>query len=137
MAKLVRDKHRLLTLRIRIEPSRSETRVVFQGYRGRDPLGEAVCGAEAIGIRERLTPREYRDVQFRIPGEVETSLVGLLKNEIESGEPVWLQIDRSSGLLAVVPWEKMLVPLFGAPVLRIPNFVAAPPAPEPITVTAG
>ncbi|WP_137161745.1 hypothetical protein [Blastococcus sp. CCUG 61487] len=43
-------------------------------------------------------------------------------------EPVWLDFRRPFGHLPAVPWERMLVPHLGRPVVRLPFSAVLPPA---------
>jgi hypothetical protein len=42
------------------------------------------------------------------------------EDEGGSGQPVWLRMSVPLGLLAAVPWEELLQPLLGVPLLRLP-----------------
>jgi len=98
---------------------------MIRAYKGRDELASVAVPAKEVGIHKRLSVRAYRSPKFylaeNIIAQLNEALLGLKKND-----PVWLQIDRSSGLLAIVPWEQLLAPVFKRPLLRIPNFLVDP-----------
>ena len=127
MAMILREDYRLPTLRFSMEFVNREPFVRIRAYHGREELtGESIPAAE-IGISERLSVDSYRSVQFDLPQEV----IGRLDSElrpVRQGGPLWLQIDRSDGYLAVVPWERLLAREMRGPFLRIPNFLVDPPA---------
>src|SRR5450759_4380353 len=102
MAKIIREDYRLPALHFSMEFVNREPFVRIRAYHGREELtGESIPAAE-IGISERLSVDSYRSVQFDLPQEV----IGRLDSElwpVRQGGPVWLQIDRSDGYIAVAP----------------------------------
>ena len=125
MAMLIRNSYRLPTVRISIRPSRSGRQVRFQCYDGGQELMSREILADTLGIREELQVRAYHDVEFNIPADLLAAIAGSLLPCRRNDEPLWLIVD-SSGYLAVVPWERLLQPTLGGPLLRIPNFLADP-----------
>jgi hypothetical protein len=45
---------------------------------------------------------------------------------LPAGEPVWLELASPVGHLAAVPWEYLLRPIIGAPILRLPSSPVRP-----------
>lgn len=127
MAQAVRQQHRLPALRISLVLSRSGDRVCLEPFLGRKSMGEpAYVPADSIGIQPRLRPGEYERVEFRLDPQVVKKVLADLRGPARKTGSFWLQIERSSGTLAVVPWERLLEPFVAVPILRIPNFVVDP-----------
>lgn len=127
MAMLIRQQHRLLAIRVGMALSRSDALVELTPFHGKEQLCDPVkVPAEILGIRRRLHPDNYGDVHFQLPESLMAGFRSPLGERRRDGEPIWLQLDRSWGQLAVVPWERLLVPALGPPVLRIPNFLGDP-----------
>jgi hypothetical protein len=57
---------------------------------------------------------------FHIPRHVVAALRGWLDEDAVSQEPLWLRLSVPIGLLAAVPWEELLQPALGVPILRLP-----------------
>ncbi|SOE03457.1 hypothetical protein [Blastococcus haudaquaticus] len=52
-----------------------------------------------------------------------------------SAEPVWLEFQRPFGHLPAVPWERLLQPDLGRPLLRLPfSAIPAPPSADPVRI---
>lgn len=132
MAEKISKTYKLLTVRIRLIPKREEAVVAFDTFHGREPLEQFTISAKEIGIEPELTIRAYQNsssCSFSIPEWLRQSIsVSLLERRESSDEPIWLQVDQSSGYLAVVPWEGVLH--LHALVLRIPNFLSDPVFPS-------
>ncbi len=125
MAGTIRDEYRLPALRFSMQFVKREPFVQIRAYYGRDKLEEVSVPAAEIGINERLSVRAYQNVEFRLPRHHIQKLADALSGRTDL-EAVWLQIDRSAGFLAVVPWERLLAPVIPGAILRIPNFLVDP-----------
>ena len=125
MAELIRQEYRLPALRFSMQFVKREPFIQIRAYHGREELAVESIPAAEVGIRERLSVRAYRGVQFRLPRQVIQRLADALSGR-GNDDTVWLQIDRSAGFLAVVPWERLLAPVMPGPLLRIPNFLVDP-----------
>jgi hypothetical protein len=125
MADVLREKYELSALRFSMQFEKSEPFVQIRAYHGREELAVQSIPAAEVGIGERLSVRAYRGAQFRLPQQVIQRLAGALPGR-DIDDPVWLQIDRSAGFLAVVPWERLLAIAMPGPFLRIPNFLVDP-----------
>jgi len=126
MAMYIRNTHRLLTIRIDLQPDRSGGRLMCATFQGTEPLVRRDVPAEIVGIRPDMSVRGYRDVHFQIPADVALPLAASLRERADADEPMWLQVGFSGGQLAVVPWERLFQPILDAPLLRVPNFLADP-----------
>jgi hypothetical protein len=125
MADVIRQEYRLPALRFSMQFVRREPFVRIGAYFGKEELAVKSISAAEVGIGKRLSVQAYRGVEFRLPPEVIRRLATALSGH-PSDDPVWLQIDRSAGFLAVVPWERLLAPFMPWPLLRIPNFLVDP-----------
>jgi len=126
MAVLLRNTHRLLTVRVRLRPVRSNPILTFTSYWGAEELEQLSLSAAEAGIRPELSVRNYQAAHFQVPSEMVEALANPLRARAQPGEPAWLQVESSSGHLAVVPWESIFQPALGRPLLRVPNFLADP-----------
>jgi hypothetical protein len=125
MAEIIRQEYRLPALRFSFQFVNRKPFVQIRAHHGRDELAVESVPAAEIGISERLSVPAYRGVQFRLPQQVVQKLANALSGRGDD-DTVWLQIDRSAGFLAVVPWERLLAPVISGPMLRIPNFLVDP-----------
>lgn len=124
MAEQIRHEYRLPALRFSMQFVKREPLVQIRAYLGREALAVESVPAAEIGITERLSVGAYRDAAFRLPRPTVRKLAAALSGcDVET---LWLQIDRSAGFLAVVPWERLLAAEISWPILRIPNFLADP-----------
>jgi hypothetical protein len=126
MANLNRNEHNLRTIRITYEPTRKGAKVWFCAYHGSYLLAEQVVNAEDIGLQSELTVKAYWHTKFKMDSVIFLALANVLLENTEPDEPLWLQIGKSAGHLAVVPWERILQPVLRRPLLRVPNFVEEP-----------
>ena len=125
MAETIRGAYQLPSLRISMEFKNREPYVLIRAFHGPDELASVSIPAKEVGISKRLSVRSYRYSKFNLPGQAIQPLDEALTS-VRQNEPVWLQIDRSAGLLAVVPWERLLANVIHGPILRIPNFLFDP-----------
>lgn len=126
MAMMIRNTYRLLTLRIDLKPSRWGAVLQFTTFRGTETLIQRELPAEAVGIRQELSVREYRSAYFHVQPDLAHDLAASLRELVQPDEPMWLQVGPSAGHLGVVPWERLFQPVLQAPLLRIPNFLSDP-----------
>ncbi|MFV0278989.1 MAG: hypothetical protein ACK5HY_17670 [Parahaliea sp.] len=130
MAEIIRQTHRLPTVRIGFQPSRAGGLVLFDSFDGGEMVSRQECPATDIGIQPELNVRAYRDVIFHMSEALCSAIGDSLKAIAPDESPLWLQVGSSSGHLAVVPWERLLHGSLNAPVLRIPNFITDPVLPR-------
>lgn len=119
----------LLVLRIRLEiAEEGEVVCSLQGREWRFSTRE-------LGLPEHFDRRFERSggYSFRFPDwaidEMRADLAGGAP-----GEPLWLHLERPSGYLGAVPWERLLQPALGIPVLRLPVVEAGLPRETPRTL---
>jgi hypothetical protein len=75
-----------------------------------------------------------RGVELKLPAGLYEELHAALE-PVPTGEPIWLDFRRPFGYLPAIPWERLLQPHLGVPVLRLPfSAVSAPSATDPIVV---
>jgi hypothetical protein len=125
MAEQIRQEYRLPALHFSMQFVKREPFVRIQAHHGREELVVESIPAAEVGIEKRLSIEAYRNVQFRLPRQAIQRLADAISGHGDD-ETVWLQIDRSAGFLAVVPWERLLAPVIPGPLLRIPNFLVDP-----------
>ena len=109
MAEIIRQEYRLPALRFSFQFVNRKPFVQIRAHHGRDELAVESVPAAEVGISERLSVPAYRGVQFSLPQQVVQKLANALSGRGDD-DTVWLQIDRSAGFLAVVPWERLLAP---------------------------
>ncbi|MEE9322130.1 MAG: hypothetical protein V3U76_16960 [Granulosicoccus sp.] len=126
MAGMIREANDLATIRVSLDSSKNELDVVLKSMVGAETLAMVVVPAAILGIQDSLTAKTYRSTPFNIPKDIVQKLTDPLVSVLQPHNPVWLQLDASTGHLAVVPWERLLQPSLQAPLLRIPNFLADP-----------
>jgi hypothetical protein len=88
-----------------------------------------LCSAEEIGLPERLNRSEslYQGYNFHFPDRVLDGLKAVLADSEYNDLPLWLHLAKPLGYLNLVPWEQLLGPELGMPLLRLPDFLAKPP----------
>jgi hypothetical protein len=67
---------------------------------------------------------------YAIPVHVIEALKAWLDADAAPGQPLWLRLSVPLGLLAAVPWEELLQPQLGVPILRLPYQALAPRIPR-------
>jgi hypothetical protein len=92
-------------------------------------LGDWRATAARFHLPETLNRREalYRGPQFEVPEEIATAM----RSWMEPPAPLWLRLERPSGYLRLVPWEQLLQPRLGVPILRLPDFEMEQPRETP------
>jgi len=91
--------------------------------------GEVHVPAAAIGVPVSLAELRLLSAEpsFQIPpGALDDLRRALHLPRRPSTRPVWLRLRRPWGYLPAIPWERLLQPALGVPVLRLP-FYAVPP----------
>lgn len=130
MANMLRTGHKLRTIRIGVSTDREyQQHIVMTSFVGSEELASDSILAKKIGIRSVLTVEQYRSVQmdqFFLPKHFIQPIVDPLMQGASDDEPVWIQLDSSNGLLAVVPWEQLLHSHLQRPILRVPTFLVDP-----------
>jgi hypothetical protein len=137
MAMILKQKYDLLVLKLSLDTWSREVSVrcdlEVKEAGELKTVAQWVCSPESIGLPARLDERAARSRKndYRIPGDV----VEELKNQIDrlrhGDRPLWLHLQKPYGFLGVVPWEMLLQPRLGIPILRLPDFVVRPPSEAP------
>lgn len=128
MAQQLRIQHNLVTLRCAWQPGSGGAQVSIRLMDGRDQIDELIVLAAEFGLKDTLSPRDYRGVFLTLP-DVLDNLLHKAVERIGPEVPLWIHIARDAGPLAVLPWELLLRQrpmLDGIPILRIPNFLNDP-----------
>lgn len=130
MAELLKREYDLVDLRVSLETNKSDTSVHCQL--------EVTTGGNLASVADWQFPieelrlpahfgRGVRDwSDFAFPEHV----FALLKNQLvrlNHRDALWLHLVRPYGALGLVPWEQLLQPRLGIPILRLPDFLSGPP----------
>lgn len=144
MPRMVRIEHDLPTLRIHVaRDDREELKAVFEVVRGQGPVSTVrEVPTRSLGLADRIrSARDVSESKFRLSPDVVDSLRTALVNLAADDVPAyWLELPSPRGYLQLLPWERLLSPALGRPLLRLPNFTLRPNAPGPtlrIVVVAG
>lgn len=97
-------------------------------------LAELDLAPKDLGLSSRLSTGNEetswspdRSLGFRIPPDLEELLRSTLAHAELRKRPLWIQLVSPYGYLGIVPWETLLVPVLGIPVLRLPDVIIPPP----------
>ncbi len=102
---------------------------------GGEQLALLTASPEEIGIPCSMNFPEEGDEgleaeRFKLPPHVISSLKSLLSDPDNRAPSLWLRLSKPVGLLTAVPWEHLLQPLLGIPVLRLPYHLIRPREPR-------
>jgi hypothetical protein len=86
---------------------------------GRWPVPDAVHGLTELLSRGRS--RDLGDPQLD-PGLI-ADLRAALERFVEGRRPLWVHLVKPYGALRFVPWERVLGPALGVPILMLPDFI--------------
>jgi hypothetical protein len=115
----------LIRLEAGLEPSGAELQVVFVLARGDETLARLEATPDDLGMPMRWLEARGRSGGFRMPSYVLEAVKELLE-EVPRDQPLWLRLSGTRGYLPLVPWERLLQPDLGRPVLRLPNLPLRP-----------
>jgi len=127
-----------LVLAISLDTSKPEAEVLCELKRKTGkaslPLDDWRFTAAKMGLPESLDRRKalYQGYEFELPEDVLGAMQGWVQGE--AGQPLWLRLEKPSGYLRLVPWEQLLQPRIGVPILRLPDFETEPPRETPGTL---
>jgi hypothetical protein len=134
---LLKRTYGLLALVVCLDTSGSEAEVVFdlEVHAGGHPetVARWRAPARAIGVPDRLdrsTDRLSKHA-FHLPHPFAGELADWLRQQADDDQPLWLHLRKPYGYLGCVPWEGLLVPELGRPILRLPDFFERPPLETP------
>jgi hypothetical protein len=135
VAKVMVTEHDLPTLRVRLTgEGRQRLTAAFEAVRGRGPvrpITEVVT--RTIGLPDRIrSAGDIADSRFVLPSGLTDAIVQALQDLAVTDVPAyWLDLPSPRGYLQLVPWERLLSPALGRPLLRLPSSALRPNAPGP------
>ncbi len=145
MAEMLKREFDLLALVVRMDTrSGVAVRCSLEGHEGgeKEVVTEWSWPPEALGLPDSLSGagrrgrgRGPRDQRFELPDELLQGLRAWMEQEDHVGRTLWLHLAPPKGYLAALPWERLLQPAIGAPVLRLPDFYQRPPRETPRTLS--
>lgn len=137
MAMMLKRTYDLLVLAVRLDAGGREVEACIELEVKHDgdvgTVREWRVPAGYIGVPERLdwSGRRRGRSDFRLPHELLYDLGDEIGRLGGFGRPLWLHLRKPYGYLGCVPWESILVPALGLPVLRLPDFFERPPLESP------
>lgn len=136
MAELLKPQYNLVVLELSLDRLSSSTSssgyTVFRLTASGELLFEIKAECNEIGLPNNLREaRKYRynEPAYSIPETVMQQLQNTLPQVLGPGIPFWLQLANDCGVLPLVPWERLLQPRLGVPILRLPYFAIKPFSP--------
>lgn len=133
MAELLKREFDLLALRIAMDLSGNspQVNIQLQGHENGQRLfvGDWSVPTADIGLPERLdrSGRYFQGLPFNFPSQILDEIGAAIAEGDYQDRPLWLHLAKPIGYLSLVPWEQLLQPKLGVPMLRLPDFVANPP----------
>ena len=129
MAVQLKKTYELLALKVslRAEGRRTDVLCELESNEGGVPevRGRWPASAESLGLPRYLPSRGIP--AFQLPGEMVHQLAEAIGSlPVPASAPLWLHLVKPYGFLGIVPWETLLVPALGRPVLRLPDFLERP-----------
>lgn len=134
MAMLLMREHNLPTLLLALErptdlKSSARGQAVFTLQEGDMTIDKVKIATAELSLPanlRELSSYQYHDPPYTIPTTVIERIKARLPNLLSPQAPLWLLFDTSAGFLPLVPWEQLLQPQLGVPLLRVPNFLINP-----------
>jgi hypothetical protein len=131
LVRRLQAEYNLKVLTLSINRSSPEPQVVFE-LSTADPSqpSTAVLTAEVgeIGLPRGSLDYDIPETRFRLPEYLTAGIRGAVEETEPSMAPLWLRFSAPIGILPVAPWEKLLQPVLGVPILRLPYHAIMPPA---------
>jgi hypothetical protein len=142
MAMLIREEHRLPTIRLRLGNSLVDT-----SQSSSNETGTGVARTQAVVLSQIVQGTQAESPWVRTdaaalglqnddwdPGSPDPELaatpiggqVAALMQVSEPSRPLWYHIAQNSARLSLLPWERMFRAVAPVPFLRIPNFMNMP-----------
>lgn len=123
--------YNLKVLTLSIDRSSPKPQVVFE-LSTADPSqpSTAVLTAEVgeIGLVRGSLGYNIPETQFGLPEYLTAGIRGAVEETEPLKAPLWLGFSAPVGILPVAPWEKLLQPVLGVPILRLPYHGIMPSA---------
>lgn len=133
MAEILKRQFDLFVLRLALDTAADPPAVLWtiegSEQHQRVTVDEWPTAAGHLGLPERLESRatKYAGYTFSVPDACVQRLGAALQAREEPGAPLWIHLARPTGYLRFVPWEAMLQPALGVPILRLPEFLVGNP----------
>jgi hypothetical protein len=134
MPELVRRDHDLPTLRVRLSGEGPDGPTagldVLRGWGEARPVTE--ISTRSLGLADHIrSARDVSESRFRLADTTIAMIVDALHDlDADADAPAyWLELPSPRGYLHLVPWERLLSPELGRPLLRLPNYTLRPKAP--------
>jgi len=126
---LLKKTHELLALNAVLRPEGRRTRVIveLESHAGGTPtvLWQRHVSVDELGLPRYLQAREFPS--FHMPAHVTDDVAARVAAlQLPPSHPLWLHLIKPYGYLGIVPWEALLLPAVGRPVLRLPDFLERP-----------
>jgi hypothetical protein len=137
MAELLKRQFDLLALRIAMDLTRDnpQVHIQLQGHENgeREAIAEWWVQVTEIGLPTKLdrSGRFYSGYSFNFPPDILNEVNEAIASSEYQERPLWLHLAKPIGYLNLVPWEQLLQPALGIPMLRLPDFIANPPRESP------
>ncbi len=136
MAELLKQQHNLVVLELSLDRLSSSASsfgsTVFKLEVSGTSLFEIRADCNEMGLPNNLREARkyhYNEPIYTIPEIVMQELQKKLPGVLGPGIPLWLQLANDCGILPLVPWERLLQPRLGVPILRLPYFAIKPFSP--------
>jgi hypothetical protein len=131
MAEMLKRQHNLAVLKVSLDTTRPEARVTceLQVTVDHQPLsrGRWELSTEEMGLPARFEwPASQTTRNFRLPDDAIAEVRRFLQEELKPNVPLWLHLVKPYGYLGLFPWEKVLQPLLGVAILRLPDVLSQP-----------
>lgn len=131
MAEQLKETYGLLALTITLDMQREPS--VFCTLEGTID-GEIVTLDEwdyppaELGLPATIERRQtrYEGYTFHLPVYFVEDLQRILREQVDAIDALWLHLRPPYGYLDMIPWEALLQPALGIPMLRLPDFLLDP-----------
>jgi len=121
-----------LVLKLSLSLASEEVQVLFELCFGDQLVGRLAASPKSVHVPlsfEELRNADRNPPHYSLPDYVASPIESVVRRMLEKNEPLWLQIGNPCGYLPVVPWERMLQPCLGVPVMRMSNQDIQPAVP--------
>jgi hypothetical protein len=134
IARRLQERYGLTVMAVSLDRHSGEQHVVIDvtsiGSDGAvNQCARLACPAELIGLPRHLDEQNVCNEEFHLPQYIGHALKDALTQGGSEETPLWLRMTPPVGLLPIVPWETLLEPLIGRPVLRLPYHEISPTLP--------
>lgn len=134
MAIFLKNQYQLLTFTITMDTFTPELGVLcsLEGQNDGQPLEtlyEWKYPIDHYGMPMTLDRSATRSdgIDFRIPQFIFEALAKGIEKSPDGDDVLWIYLKQPYGYLDMIPWEALLQPRLGIPILRLPEFIVDPP----------